>query len=66
MFMLSCLVKKTSFGDYLYSKCQQVVNKWSEKWSKRGVLLGVTDTIPIHEYNHYHEIVWEAEYSEYE
>ena len=43
------------FGDYLYSKCQQVVNKWSEKWSKRGVLLGVTDSIPIPEYNCYHE-----------
>ena len=57
MFTLSSLLfgnKDEFWGSSIFQMStngQQVV----KKVVKKGCLLGVTDSIPIHEYNHYHE-----------
>ena len=47
--------EKDEFGGFSMLHMSNMVKKWSKRGSKRGLLLGVTDSIPIHEYNHYNE-----------
>ena len=47
--------EKDEFGGFSMLHMSNMVKKWSKGGSKRGLLLGVTDSIPIHEYIHYNE-----------